>query len=67
MGAILLILWAYEMGPDAGHCGVPGEGNCTDTGCHVGTALNGGPGSVTVTFPGSLTYVPGVSQHLQNS
>jgi uncharacterized protein (TIGR03437 family) len=30
----------------------------------VGTNLNGGGGSVKVTFPGSSTYAPGVKQHL---
>src|ERR1019366_5660658 len=24
--AIPILLWAYEYGPDPGHCGVPGEG-----------------------------------------
>ena len=30
----------------------------------MGTALNGGGGSVKVTFPGGNVYTPGVKQHL---
>jgi uncharacterized protein (TIGR03437 family) len=60
-----LLIHAYEYGPDAGAAGVPGEnGSCNQAGCHTGTPVNGGGGSVTVTFPGGLTYTPGASQHL---
>src|ERR1700752_3479703 len=60
-----LLIHAYEYGPDAGAAGVPGEnGSCSQSGCHTGTAVNGGGGSVTVTFPGGLTYTPGATQHL---
>ena len=59
-----ILLYAYEYGTDAGYSGVPGEnGNCTAVGCHVGTA-NSGQGSVSVAFPGGLSYAPGVKQHL---
>lgn len=64
LGVIPVLIWAHSYGPEPGKNGVPGESNCTEAQCHVGTALNGGPGSVTVAFPNSLTYVPGVSQHL---
>jgi uncharacterized protein (TIGR03437 family) len=64
MGAIPMLVWALSGGPDVGKSGVPGESNCTEIGCHVGTALNGGGGSVKVTFPGGLSYSPGVKQHL---
>jgi uncharacterized protein (TIGR03437 family) len=65
MGAIPFLLWAYAEGPDAGKAGVPGESNCTEAGCHVGT-LNptGFGGSVKVGLPGAATYTPGVKQHL---
>ena len=63
-GAIPILIWAHDYGPDPGKNGVPGESNCTESNCHVGTALNGGLGSVAVTFPGGLTYVPGIKQHL---
>lgn len=64
MGAIPLLLWALEYGPDAGYSGVPGENaSCATAGCHAGTA-NTFSGSVTVTFPGGTSYVPGVKQHL---
>src|ERR1035437_8785372 len=64
MGTLPLLLWAFSAGPDAGKAGVPGESTCTQAECHVGTALNGGGGSVGVTFPGALTYAAGVKQHL---
>ncbi|HEY1341970.1 MAG TPA: choice-of-anchor V domain-containing protein [Bryobacteraceae bacterium] len=63
-GAVPVLVWAYAAGPDGGKAGVPGESTCAESGCHTGTALNGGKGSVSVTFPGGLTYTPGVKQHL---
>ena len=64
--AIPILLWAYEYGPDPGHCGVPGEGaSCISGGCHTGTANDkNNKGSVSVAFPSGLTYLPGVKQHL---
>ena len=65
LSAIPFLLYAYEYGPDAGAAGVPGEtGTCNQLGCHVGTGVNAGGGSVSVSFPGGLTYAPGVKQHL---
>jgi uncharacterized protein (TIGR03437 family) len=54
-----ILLFAYAEGPDAGVAGVPGEASCTA--CHSGGS---GSGNVAVTFPGGLTYTPGVAQHL---
>src|SRR5579864_4073594 len=66
-GAISLLIWAHEYGPDAGYSNVPGElGTCAQASCHIGTANNpANQGSVSVTFPNGLTYVPGVKQHLK--
>ncbi len=66
MGAIPLVIWAHEFGPDAGYTGVPREfGDCTAVGCHVGTAnSSANRGGVAVNFPNGLTYTPGVKQHL---
>jgi uncharacterized protein (TIGR03437 family) len=56
------ILCAYSTGPDAGYSGVPGElGTCTV--CHAPSGAKG-TGSVSVAFPGGLTYAPGVAQQL---
>jgi uncharacterized protein (TIGR03437 family) len=63
MGVIPLLLWAHAAGPDSGKAGVTGETNCNQAQCHVGTAVNGGGGSVKVTFA-SGSYTPGVKQHL---
>ena len=57
--ALPVLLLAYLSGLDAGVSGVPGEDTCTS--CHGGPA---GSGSVTVNFPGALTYTPGTKQHL---
>jgi uncharacterized protein (TIGR03437 family) len=63
LGAIPIVLWAYEYGPDPGYVGVPGEhASCAAGGiCHVGTP-NSGPGGITANFAGS--YTPGVTQHV---
>lgn len=64
IGSVLpVLLLARSGGPVAGLAGVTGEGNCRQ--CHGGTALNGGPGSVAVEFPGALVYSPGVKQRLK--
>lgn len=61
-----MLLWAYTSGPDAHRTGVPGtnEKTCNDVGCHLGTALNGGGGSVTLTSSGGSTYTSGQKQTL---
>ena len=64
MGAFPLVLWALSAGPNSGKAGVPANPPATEAQCHVGTALNGGGGSVKVTFPGGNVYAPGVKQHL---
>ena len=68
LGAIPIMLWAYEYGPDPGYVAVPGEhggATCATSGCHTGTANNpSNQGSVTVNFPGGPVYSPGVKQHL---
>lgn len=65
LAALPLLIYAYEYGPDAGVAGVPGEaGTCNQTGCHTGTDVNAGGGSVAVTFPNGTSYTPGAKQHL---
>ena len=66
IAALPLLIYAYEYGPDAGVAGVPGEaGTCNQNGCHTGTDVNAGGGSVAVTFPNGMSYTPGVKQHLE--
>lgn len=64
MAPSALLLYAYSAGPEVRHTAAPGDDplSCTTAGCHTGTPLNGGGGNVTVTFPGGLTYTPGVPQ-----
>lgn len=61
LSALPLLVYAYSTGPDPRKTGVPGEGLCTE--CHAGTANSAG-GSVAVSFPGGLSYTPGVTQRL---
>ncbi len=68
LGAIPVLVWAYEYGPDPGYVGVPGENGgatCATAGCHTGTANDpANKGSVSVSFPNGMTYTPGVTQKL---
>ncbi len=66
LGAIPLLLWAYEYGPNPGYCGVPSEnGTCTAAGCHTGTTNDpANKGSVVINFPNGMTYTPGAAQQL---
>jgi hypothetical protein len=65
LAVVPMLIYAHEFGPDAGVAGVPNEaGTCAQSGCHVGTPVNGGGGNVAVNFPSGLTYAPGVKQHL---
>ena len=63
-GLFAALLWAYSTGPDPRHTGAPGDDPlaCTTAGCHTGTFVNKGGGSVAVNFPNGPTYTPGVQQ-----
>lgn len=52
-------------GADPRLTAAPGESAAACTGCHTGTALNGGSGSVKIVLPGAATYTPGVPQRLK--
>jgi uncharacterized protein (TIGR03437 family) len=56
-----LALLGNSSGPPVRHTAAPGDQaqSCAAAGCHTGTALNGGGGSVTLTFEGGNTYTPG--------
>ena len=60
---IPVLLWAYGAGPDPGNTGAPGESTCAQAGCHTGTAVNAGGGSVRLTTATS-TYTPGTAQRV---
>lgn len=42
--------------------GAPGDQTCARSGCHVGTAVNGGGGSVKLSSSSGTTYNPGQAQ-----
>ena len=58
------LIFAYATGPDPRYTAAPGDSQqaCATSGCHTGTALNGGGGSVVVNFPNGPTYTPGSQQ-----
>ncbi len=64
--AVPAILWAYSAGPIAHVTGVAetGEGTCNQVGCHVGTPVNGGGGSLAITAAEGTNYTPGQKQTL---
>jgi len=63
LSVIPILIQAHSAGPDPGKSGVPGESTCNEIGCHVGTGLNAGGGSVQISAVGT-TYIPGVTQQI---
>ena len=60
-----LAMYAYETGPDPFRTGAPGDqGTCLGSGCHSGSGLNAGGGSVKIVMPNGNTYTPGVKQRI---
>lgn len=62
VGLLPVILYSYASGPDPRYTGAPGDQTCARSGCHMGTALNGGGGSVQLTSSAGQTYTPGQQQ-----
>lgn len=64
LSIVPILLFAYAGGPDPRHTGAPGDQTCAMAGCHTGTAVNSSNGSVTITFAGGTSYVPGQRQQV---
>lgn len=64
LAVLPIIIYSYASGPDPGYTGAPGDNPnaCTAIGCHVGTPLNGGGGSVQLTSSAGASYTPGQQQ-----
>jgi uncharacterized protein (TIGR03437 family) len=62
-----VLVWAFSSGPPPRSEGGPGgsASACAQSGCHVGTAVNGGGGNVQLQFPNGLTYTPGQKQRIR--
>src|SRR4051794_6564290 len=60
-----IMLLGDVTGADPGLTAAPGENAGACTQCHVGTALNGGSGSVKIVLPDGNSYSPGVKQRVQ--
>jgi len=63
-GLIPAFLYSYATGPDPRYTGAPGDSTCATAGCHTGTALNGGGGSVQLASSAGASYTPGQQQTL---
>jgi uncharacterized protein (TIGR03437 family) len=63
LSVIPILVHAHAAGPDPSKSGAPGESTCNEAGCHVGTNLNAGGGSVKIDA-GGTTYTPGVTQRI---
>jgi uncharacterized protein (TIGR03437 family) len=59
-----VLIFAFATGPDPRHTGAPGDDSkaCASSGCHTGTAVNGGGGNVVVSFQNGQTYTPGAQE-----
>jgi len=56
--------FARSNGPNARYTGAPGDNPAACTACHTG-ALNSGPGSVKIVFPGALQYKGGATYRIK--
>jgi uncharacterized protein (TIGR03437 family) len=63
LSVIPVLIYAYASGPDPRNTGAPGDTTCSQAGCHLGT-VNPAGSSVSIAFPGAMTYTPGVKQTL---
>jgi uncharacterized protein (TIGR03437 family) len=63
-GLLPIILFSYATGPDPRNTGAPGDQTCARSGCHTGTALNGGGGNIVLTSSTGNSYTPGQQQTL---
>ena len=59
LSVVPILLLANPFGAPAGSSGAPGDNTCAAATCHVGTALNAGPGRIELSFSGGETYTPG--------
>lgn len=59
LATIPAVIVASSAGAPPQHTGAPGEQTCAQSGCHVGTPVNGGGGRVEVTYSGGTNYTPG--------
>src|SRR4030095_924718 len=64
LSVVPIIIYGHAAGPDPGKSGAPTESTCNEAGCHVGTAVNAGGGSVAIDAAGS-TYTPGVTKRIK--
>jgi uncharacterized protein (TIGR03437 family) len=64
LSAVPMLMWAYAGGPLPRNTGGPGDTTCSQTACHIGTAVNGGGGKVEVSFDSGTSYIPGTKVHV---
>src|SRR3954467_7219393 len=64
LSVVPILIYAHATGPDPAKSGAPGESTCNEAGCHAGTGVNAGGGSVTIDAGGN-TYTPGVTKRIK--
>ncbi|MBI4892908.1 MAG: TIGR03118 family protein [Acidobacteria bacterium] len=69
-GAALMLLaagftYGRSTGPGGRFTGAPGDNQLACTQCHTTNALNSGPGSVKIVFPGGTKYQPGATYRMK--
>lgn len=64
LSVVPALLWAYSSGPDPFKTGAPGDTTCSQSGCHIGTAVNANGNKISITFEGGTIYTPGEKQRV---
>jgi uncharacterized protein (TIGR03437 family) len=59
LAVLPVTLLANSSGPPPRVSGAPGDRTCAQAGCHTGTPVNGGGGSLAIAVEGGNNYVPG--------
>src|SRR5260221_13547185 len=61
LALLATFIYGHPAGPDPRHTGAPGDDplGCATSGCHTGTPINGGGGSLPDNFQNRMTYTPG--------
>lgn len=62
LAVVPILMLGHPDGPDPRNTGAPGDKTCAQASCHVGPGNPTAGSGVEISFPGGLTYSPGVKQ-----